>query len=33
MNALITKQWDEAQVYGRDAQERFRVLLDDSVVK
>jgi hypothetical protein len=33
VNALITKRWDEAQVYGQDARERFRALLNDSVVK
>jgi hypothetical protein len=33
MNALSTKRWDEAQVYGQDARERFRALLEDSVVK
>lgn len=33
VNALIAKQWDEAQVYGQDARERFRALVDDSVLK
>jgi len=33
VNALSTKRWDEARVCGQHAQERFRALLVDSVVR
>jgi hypothetical protein len=33
MNALSTKQWDKAKVYGECVREHFRTLLEDSVVK